>query len=144
MAAWFFLVDVLTGTPFLTPGALGSAVFLGADDPGAVSMAPGLIAAYSVLHIVVFSAVGVFFVAVARGIEHFPSFAYLTTMCAILLEAISFAVLVSVGQAVLGSISLWSIGIANVIAIGSMAGLIWKTHPGLRERVLARGFASLP
>ncbi|MFV1986495.1 MAG: hypothetical protein ACC682_04400 [Gemmatimonadota bacterium] len=144
VAAWFFLIDVLAGTPFLTPGALGSAVFLGADDPGAVSMAPGLIMSYSVLHLVVFSAVGVFFVAVAHGIEHFPSFAYLTTMCAILLEAISFAVLVSVGQAVLGSISLWSIGVANIIAIGSMAGLIWKTHPKLRENVLAQGFASLP
>ncbi len=142
VAAWFFLVDGLSGVPFHTPGAIGSAVFLGVDDPGAISMAPGLIASYSVLHMVVFGAVGIFFVAVARGIENFPSFAYLTAMCAILLEALSFAVLLSVGQAVLESVSLWSIAVANVVAIGSMAGWIWKTHPLLRERVLARGLAS--
>jgi hypothetical protein len=144
VAAWFFLVDVVSGTPFLTPGALGSAVFLGADDPAAISIAPGMIVGYSVLHLLVFGAVGIFLVAVARGIENLPSFAYLTLMCGILLEAVSFTVLVSVGRAVLGSVSLWSIGVANVIAIVVMSGWIWKTHPRLRERVFAQGFASTP
>ena len=144
VAAWFFLVDVVSGSPFHTPAAIGSAVFLGADDPGSISMAPQLILAYSALHLLVFAAVGIFLVGVARGIENLPSFAYLMLMCAVLLEAICFMVLVSVGQAVLGSVSLWSIGLANVFAIASMSGWIWKTHPMLRERVFSRRFASTP
>ena len=144
VAVWFFAVDVVAGAPLRTPAALGSVVFLGAVSPAAVSTAPGLIVAYTVLHILVFGATGVFLVAVARGIESLPSFAYLTVMCAILLEALTYTALVAVGQSVLGTVSFWSIGIANVIAILSMAGWIWKSHPRLRERVYRRGFASTP
>ena len=144
VATWFLLIDVAMGRPLLTPAALGSAVFFGAAEPAALSTAPGVILAYTILHVVLFVAVGIFFVVVARGIETFPRFAYLTLMCAILLEALSFAVLVSIGESMLGSISLWSIGVANVLAIGVMAGWLWRTHPLLREHVLAEGFASTP
>lgn len=144
VATWFLIIDVIAGTPLLTPAAIGSAVFFGADDPSAVSTAPGMIAAYSVLHIVAFAGVGIFFAAVAKGIETFPYFAYLSLMCAILLEAVTFAVLVSIGGAVLGMVSIWSIGVANLIAITTIAGVIWKTHPMLRERVLREGFATTP
>lgn len=144
VAVWFLLVDVAAGAPLRTPAALGSVVFLGADGASLISTAPGIIAAYTVLHLALFAAAGIGFVAVARGIEELPSFAYLALMCAILLEATTFAALVSLGQTVLGALSIWAVGIANVLAVGSMAGWIWWTHPELRERVLAEGLASSP
>jgi len=144
VAGWFLLIDIAAGAPLRTPAALGSVVFLGADGASLVSSAPGIIAAYTVLHLALFWAAGIGFAAVARGIEKLPSFAYLTLMCAILLEAVTFAALVSLGQTVLGSLSVWGVGVANVLAIGSMAGWIWRTHPRMRERVLTEGLASSP
>jgi len=144
VAVWFFLIDIASGVPFHTPAALGSVLFLGAGDAGAVSTAPGIIAAYSVVHLGLFGVAGITFTAVARRIEELPPLAYMTLLAAILLEAATFGVLVSLGEAVLGTISLWSVGIGNLLAVGSMAGWIWKTHPMLRERVKAEGFASTP
>ena len=144
VAVWFFLIDIAGGVPFHTPAALGSVMFLGASDADAVSAAPGVIAAYSVVHLGLFGAAGIVFVAIARRIEELPTLAYMALLAAILLEAATFTVLVSLGEAVLGTISLWSVGIGNLLAVGSMAWWIWKTHPMLRERVRAEGFAANP
>ncbi len=129
VAIWFLLIDIIGGDPMRTPAALGSAMFFGADDLSAVSSTPGLLLAFSVVHLLAFAAVGIFLVAVAKGIDDLPSFAYLTVMCAMLLEALVFAALVSIGQAVLEVVPMWSIGLANVIAIGGMAGWIYRAHP---------------
>ena len=34
VALWFFVFDILRGRPFFTPGALGSALFLGSSTAG--------------------------------------------------------------------------------------------------------------
>ena len=36
VAVWFLVVDTVNGRPFFTPAMLGSAVFWGAHEPGAV------------------------------------------------------------------------------------------------------------
>lgn len=144
VAVWFFLLDIALGTPLRTPAALGSAVFLGADGAEQVVMAPAVIAAYTVLHLAAFAVIGLAFAAVARGIERLPSFAYLALLGAIVLEAISFGVLVTMGQWVLGSLSLWAIGIANLLAVAAMGWWIWRTHPALREQLRTQGLASAP
>jgi len=144
VAGWFLLVDIAAGAPLRTPAALGSLVFLGANAASAVSTSAGIIAAYTVLHLVVFAVVGVGFVAAARGIEELPRLAYLAVMCAILLEAVTFGVLVSLGQTVLGTLSVWAVGFANLLAIAAMAGWLWRAHPRLRERILREGFVATP
>lgn len=144
VALWFLVVDIASGAPLRTPAALGSAVFLGASSAAEVAVTPAVVAAYTVLHLVVFGLLGIGFAAVARGVEQAPSMAYLTLLAAILLEAITFSTLVAFGSWVLGALSLWSIGVANLLAVAAMAGWLWRTHPLLRERVLRGGFASSP
>ena len=144
VAAWFFVVDIVLGAPFRTPAALGSAMLLGATGPEQVSMAPAVIAGYTILHLVTFALIGVAFAAVARGIERLPSLAYLAVLCAILLEAVTLPTLIVLGQWVLGLVSLWEIGLANVIAVGAMGWWIWRSHPALREQLRTEGLASTP
>ena len=141
VAAWFFLIDVAAGRPFHTPAALGSAVFLGATGREAISLTPGIVLAYSVLHVTAFLFAGLGFVLLARTVERAPSLIHLAVLGAILLEAITFSMLVGFGEWVLGAVSIWAIGIANLLAIGTMGGWIWRTHPELRERTLREGFA---
>jgi hypothetical protein len=40
VAVWFLLVDLLLGSPLRTPGALGSAIFLGVSDPSEIVISP--------------------------------------------------------------------------------------------------------
>ncbi len=144
VALWFFVIDIATGQPLHTPAALGSAVFLGANGAQAVSTSPAIVAAYTVLHLVAFGLVGIGFAAVVREVEQFPSLAYVVVLGAILLEAITFAVLVTFGGWVLGALSLWAIGLGNLIAVAAMGAWMWRKHPRLRERVLEEGLASTP
>ncbi len=62
VAFWFFVVDLLTSTPFYTPAALGSALLLGAVGTSAeIQVNFGVVVAYSFLHVTVFGLIGVTF-----------------------------------------------------------------------------------
>lgn len=142
VAAWFFLLDVMAGRPFFTPAALGSLVFLGAQSPEEVRVGLGTVGAYTALHVAAFSAVGIVFVAAARQLEKAPSLAYLAVLAGIVLEAVSFGVLVAVGAWVVEDLSVWAIGIGNLLAVVCMGAWIWRSRPVLRRRVVREGFTS--
>ena len=58
IALFFLVVDSLRGSPFLTPSMMGSAVFLGTEPSAATSMRMDVMAAYTLVHFVVFVALG--------------------------------------------------------------------------------------
>lgn len=136
VAAWFLVLDILRGSPFMTPAALGSMLFLGADGPESVAVTGPIVAAYTVTHVVLFALAGMVFAAIARGTERVPSIAFFVVMGGLLLEALSFSVLVSVGTWVLGSVSIWAVGVANLLAVVAMGGWLLRQHPTLREVLL--------
>lgn len=142
VAVWFLLVDVAAGRPLHTPAALGSALFLGADGPADVQRSAPIVLAYTVVHGLAFWGVGALFVAIARQVERVPRVAYVVLLALILLEAVSFGVLVAFGGWVLGTLSVWSVGVGNLLAVLGMAGWLWRTRPELREGVAREGFAS--
>lgn len=144
VGVWFFVIDIVLRSPFHTPAALGSMLFLGADGTDNLSVTPAIVAAFTVLHLVAFSVIGVAFVAAARGVEQLPSIALFVVLGGILLEALTFSILVAFGGWVLGSVSTWAVGGANLLAVGAMGGWIWREHPGIRARVLEGLGATTP
>ncbi|MCG8469008.1 MAG: hypothetical protein MJB57_12515 [Gemmatimonadetes bacterium] len=140
VAAWFFFVDLVAGSPLRTPAALGSALFLG-PEATLDAATPAIVAAYSVLHLVAFGLVGIAFAAIARGVEQLPSLAFFVVLGAIVLEALTFSALVAFGGWVLGGVSVWAVGVANLLAFVAMGTWVWRSHPGLREGVLREGLA---
>ncbi|MFQ5689837.1 MAG: hypothetical protein ACE5HQ_06165 [Gemmatimonadota bacterium] len=141
LALWFFLLDIAAGAPFRTPAALGSALLLGAGAQSAQAT-PGIVLAYTLVHVAAFAVAGMVFVAVARQLERVPSLGYLVVLAFIVLESVSFGVLVSFGEWVLGDLSLWEIGVGNLLSVAAMAGWVWRSHPVLRARLAERGYAS--
>jgi len=87
------------------------------------------------VHVVAFAAVGTLFVAVARQIERAPAFVLLAIMAAIVLEAVAVAALALGAQWVLGTLGIWSVLVANVLAVAVMGRSVWVTHPLLRQRL---------
>jgi hypothetical protein len=134
VAMWFFAIDLLADAPFTTPVAMGSALLFGASaDNAALNL--GVVAAYTVVHVVAFAVAGVLFVIVAEGIERSPSFLLLAVMTAIVLDGIVVATLALGAQWVLGTLGIWSVVIGNLLAVCSMGAYVWLTHPTLRHRL---------
>jgi hypothetical protein len=135
VAVWFFLLDVLTARPFYTPGALGSALFLGASTPEAVQVSWGVVGAYTIAHIVAFGAVGLAFTWVGDRLAHSPGIWLLAMIAFIVLEGLFVAVAGTVGGWVLGALGWWAVGVGNLAAVAAMAKCVLVTHPGLERKL---------
>jgi hypothetical protein len=133
VALWFFVLDVAAGHPLRTPAALGAALLFGASNVQALRPSLGLVAAYSIVHVCAFAVAGTLLVAIAEQIERSPAFMLLIGMAAILLEAVVFATLALGAQWVLGTLGVWSVLVANALALSAMAWFVWATHPVLRH-----------
>jgi len=133
VAAWFLVLDLAAGHPLRTPAALGAALFLGAQDPSSIIVSAPLVAGYTVLHLAVFSAFGILFVALARGLERAPHFLLLVALGCIVLEALIVPAMALTAEWVLGMVGWWSVAVGNLLAIAAMSWRVWRTHAGLRQ-----------
>ncbi|HYT03385.1 MAG TPA: hypothetical protein VEM13_00730 [Gemmatimonadales bacterium] len=135
VALWFFAIDVAAGQPLRTPAALGAAMLFGASNIAAVQVNLSLVAAYTIVHVVAFVVAGTLFVAIAEQIERTPVLILLVAMAMIVLDAVVVTVLALGAQWVLGTLGVWSLLVANVLAVCAMGWYVWATHPLLRRRL---------
>jgi hypothetical protein len=133
VALWFFFLDFSDGHPFRSPAALGSALLLGASKAEAMQISFGVIAAYTLIHVIAFAVAGTIFVWIAEQVERSSSLVLLTVPCAIALEAVVVTGLALRADWVLGSLGVWSVLVGNLLAVLSMAWYVWRTHPTLRH-----------
>jgi hypothetical protein len=139
VALWFLVLDILNGRPFYTPAALGSAVLLGAQSAADVRVTPGIVAAYTLLHLLAFGVVGVGVAWGARQLERLPAFWLVTLLAVIMLEALFVGIIGSLAMWVLGAIGFWAIAVGNILAVAAMGLRVWMTRPELRQQ-----FAHVP
>lgn len=135
VAVWFLMLDIAAGHPLQTPAALGAALLLGASNAGAGEVNLGLVAAYTVVHVGAFFVAGILFVAIAEQIERTPALILLATMAMIVLDAVVVTALALGAQWVLGTLGVWSVLGANVLAVCAMGWFVWATHPLLRRKL---------
>ena len=135
VAVAFLLFDALTRVPFHTPAALGSFLFLGASSPEQVRISFGVVAAYTVVHLVGFAMVGVVFAWSAERLERMPSMWLVWLLGFIMAEGVFFATAGASGQWVMGSIGWWAIGLGNLIGIAARVWRVKVTNPHLGDRL---------
>jgi hypothetical protein len=140
VAAWFFLFDLMQGRPLFTPGALGSALFLGASDLAAVEVNFWTVTGYTVFHLGAFMLVGLVASAIAWQAENTPPIILGAILLFVAFEALFLGLLAVVAEFLLGPLAWWSIAIGNLLAVVAMGYYLWKTHPGLREALAADPF----
>ena len=133
VALWFLVLDILRGRPFYTPAALGSLVFLGATTPAGVQVGVAVIAAYTLLHLALFAAVGIALEWSAGRIERVPGMWLMALLVFIILEGLFIGTASSLSDWVLGNLGHWAIGIANLVAVAAMGSWVWASHPLLRR-----------
>lgn len=128
VAVWFLVVDVLRGQPLLTPAALGSALLGHTGGAGTVAVTPGVVAFYTVVHLGLFTVAGFAFEVAADRLERAPSLWYLAVMAFIVLDAVFLPAAALLGMWILGTLSIWAVAVANLLAV---IGMTWWT---LRRR----------
>lgn len=132
VAVWFFALDLAAGHPFRTPAALGHVLlFGGRGAPSDITL--GVVASYTLVHILAFVIAGCVFVFIAEQVERTPSFVLLAVMTAIVLEAVGIVNLAQAAQ--WGGLGIWSVIIANILAVAAMGFYVWRTHPSLRQEL---------
>jgi hypothetical protein len=132
VALWFLVLDVARGQPFYTPAALGAALLLGATSPADVQVTLPIVAAYTVLHLAAFAAIGVALEWIAVRVERAPAVLRAAVLAFVLLEALFIGVVGALSQWVLGTLGYWAVAVGNVLALASMAMWVLSTHPRLR------------
>lgn len=135
VATWFLIVDGMAGRPLGTPAALGSVLLLGATSPAEVQTTFGVIASYTLLHVMAFSVAGLAFVLVAEQIEKIPGLWLFFLLAFIVLEAVFVTTLGLLGEWAIGPLAWWAVGVGNLLAVVAMSWWVWRTHPTLRTRL---------
>ncbi len=137
VALWFFMVDMGRGQPFFTPGALGSALFLGSTDPTAVSVSVATVAGYSMFHIGIFFALGFVAAAIAGYAEETPPLIIAAAMLFIAFLAFFMGLIALSAEYLLDALAWWAIVVGTLLAILAMGYYLWVKHPKLREALAA-------
>ena len=135
VALWFLVIDAVAGRILYTPAALGSAVFLGAENPESVSMSAGIIAGYTAVHLAGFIAIGILAAALFLQAEAEPPVLLGAVLLFVTLEAFVIGVIAILAAWLLATIGWWTIAAANLIAAAAMGVYLWRAHPGLRAEL---------
>lgn len=132
VALWYFVVDAIGGRPFHTFNVLGGVFFRGDVNPGGPRpISPGAVAAFTVLHLIVFSLVGM-------GLTHLVHLASRNLSLRMgLWIGLVVAFFFSTGLTYMLSIAggerfpLWTIIGGSVVAVAAMGWYLWTRHPRL-------------
>ncbi|MBR9989880.1 MAG: hypothetical protein KFH98_09005 [Gemmatimonadetes bacterium] len=135
VALWFLAIDLIAGRLFYTPAALGSAVFLQAESPETISISAGIIAGYSVVHVLGFIGIGIIAAALVLRAEVEPSVLLGAVLLFVTMEAFVIGLIAILAAWLLDTIGWWTIAAANLIAAVAMGVYLWRAHPALREEL---------
>ena len=129
VALWYLVLDVAGGHPLYTPSLLGSVLFKGATDMSSIVVEPQVVAWYTAVHFLAFLGVGMVASWLAAQFERFPTVGVAILFLFVIFETGFFIFAFTVGRAVLGTLGLWTIAIANLLAAAGMATYLLRRHP---------------
>jgi hypothetical protein len=133
VAAWFLILDLAHGRLFFTPAALGSAIFRGASGVSEVQITPGIIAGYTLLHIVAFLVVGFLAARLMTSADREPRILLGAGVAFMVLEVATICALALLAGWLLDALSLWTVLVANALAAIVMGLYLNNAHPQARR-----------
>ncbi len=137
IALWFLIIDMARGQPFFTPGALGSALFLGSSEPSDVIVSIATVVGYSIVHVGAFLATGFIAAAIAGYAEDTPPLIIGAVMLFVAFEAFFMGLMALSAEFLLSTLAWWAILVGNILATVAMGSYLWVKHPKLREALAA-------
>jgi hypothetical protein len=142
VALWFLLFDFARGRPLLTPAVLGNALFYGVNNPIGLTVSPGPVLGYTLVHGLAFIAFGVIAASVIAASEREPALVIAVVILFACFETFFLGVVGVLGRAVTDALSWWGILAANFLAAIAMLWYFLRRHRTL-PRVLIGSWASV-
>jgi hypothetical protein len=146
LVVWFLAIDLVAGAPLRTPGFMASALF--GQDPASVG--GGLIGTYTILHYIVFLAIGLASAQVAARFEARAYFLLGLVLGFLLFDVVFYASVLITGVNVVEALGWPTVLAGNVIAgiilletlrlTSPTAGPGWRQF-FLEHRILREGLA---
>lgn len=133
VATWYFILDLVQGQPFFTPAALWSALVLGIDHADDVRITFGSVLGYTVIHFGVWSLIGVVVASILGAARTRPSILLGFVLLAVASVALFIGMISILAFWLVDVLRWWTIGIANILAVGAMVFFIAWRHPFVRE-----------
>jgi len=135
VAGWFLVLDMVVGRLLFTPAALGSALFLGAENPAAVQVTAATVLGYTVIHVGAFVIAGVVFAAMLAQAERQSSMLLAIVLLFVTSMTLVIGLMAILASWVLAALTWWGIAIGNLLAAAAMAAFLWKRHPALAHEL---------
>jgi hypothetical protein len=88
-----------------------------------------VIAWYTAVHFLAFLGVGMIASWLAAQFERFPTVGIAILFLFVIFETGFFVFALTVGRAVLGTLGLWTIAVANLLAAAGMSTYLLRRHP---------------
>ena len=128
VAIWFLIIDLSAGKPFETPALLGAAVFKGLRDPQALQVTAGLVAGYTIVHVLAFVAFGILCAILIAAADREPTLllAFVALFGVFQIFFLGLAGILS--RFLLGAILWWEIFAANLLASTGMLAYFFVGH----------------
>ncbi|MEN8144706.1 MAG: hypothetical protein ABFS14_07100 [Gemmatimonadota bacterium] len=135
VAVWFLLVDMISGRPLFTPGALGSAVLRGADAMQGVEISSATVLGYTLIHLAAFLLFGMIVSGLVTQAEKFPPLVFGLLILFVVFETFFVVMVAMLGTWLMQELAWWSVLTGNFLAAASMGWYMWKVHPVLRQEL---------
>jgi len=139
VAAWFLLLDFMTGRPLHIASVLGQVLLLGDRTPDLIQLHGGAIELYGFFHFLSFLAVGWLAVRLLHVAVREPVWLVGLLLVFVSLETVVFAVSFALFQGTGAESLRGPVLIGNGLAVLAMGTYLWRTH-----RLLVRYVARVP
>jgi len=133
VAAWFLIVDIVTGHAFFTPAMLGQALFWGVTDPSTAAVTFPAVVGYTMAHVLAFVVLGILAAIMACQVERVPATLFVVVVFFAVFEFGFYVIVATLAQPLLGALAWTNVAIGNAIAAVGMGYFLWHAHPRLRE-----------
>jgi drug/metabolite transporter (DMT)-like permease len=131
VAVWYLVVDTAAGRPFRTLNALGGVFFRGDANPGAREIVPGLVAGFTLLHVIAFALVGMGLTLVV----HLASRHLALRMGLWIGLVVAFCFLAGIAYMLTTStaerLPAWTVVLGPLLGVVAMGWYLWRRHPRL-------------
>jgi|GEM_PF-726354 len=142
VAFWMLLVDVLTGTPFYTAGALGSGMVLGASSVAEIEINAATVLGYGLYHVLIFTAITIVVAFGASRAAEAPSVIAAGILLFAVFEALTVGLVALVANYLLGATAWWGILGGNLLGSLWISWHISRRHPIIADLLSRRELSS--
>ena len=139
VAVWYFVIDSAAGQPFHTPNVLGKIIFRGDLTPGVRHVVPGVVAGFTLLHLVFWAVIGsalTLLTHIAVRNLTLRMGVWIGLVVAFCFTAgMTYMLAVATGE----RLPLWSVLGGSFLGVAVMGWYLLRRHPGIRDTDLPLG-----